>query len=237
MSVLTLITDLPNLHFYCDNCGVTPANVQVAPAESKPLDNQSAFAENISGQLVSIQECLYKLTDAITKTPVWPTVNESVNTLKRRRVDDESAVDSAVSHTPQRSAQKTNSVVIGSAVENSDLQVVEPRKLLVASLFHPSTESDNLAVFLKTKLKIASDSTVVRVHKLVPAGKDLSTLDYVSFKVDVPGNLFNELLSPSMWPKGIRVREFEHRPRKPRSDAVFLPPIIAAIPGASTPAM
>lgn len=159
-----------------------------------------------------------------------PTVSESVKSLKRRRVEDDVAVDSVASRTPQQTTAKVAPVVVGSADENSDLLVVEPRKLLVASLFHPSTESDNLAAFLKGKLNLPCESIVVRVHKLVPVGKDLTTLDYVSFKVDVPGNLFDVLLSPSMWPKGVRVREFEHRPRKPRTDAVFLPPATTNAP-------
>lgn len=227
---LTLITENSNLFFYCDSCSDAPPNMHTThtiDTSGKTLSEQSSLADNISEQLVSIQESLSKLTDAITKPPEWPSVIESSKALKRRRVEDAADIDSATVNTPRRKAPKLHSEVVGSAEENDGLQVVEPRKLLVASLFHPSTDSDKLSIFIKGKLNITDESTV-RVHKLVPAGKDLATLDYVSFKVDVPGSLFKELLSPLMWPKGVRVREFEHRPRKPRSGAVFLPSAITA---------
>lgn len=144
--------------------------------------------------------------------------------------------DSVMIHTPQRKTAKKDPIVVGSAVENSGLRVAKPRKFLVASLFHPSTDPENLSNFLKEKLSVASESTVVRVHKLVPAGKDLATLDYVSFKVVVPGDLFTVLLSPSIWPKGVHVREFVHRSRKSRADAVFLP-LAITYPDAETQAM
>lgn len=237
---LKLITEMQNLFFYCDACSAAPPKVQVTPTTNVSeqfLSNQSTVNDIISGQLVHIQESINNLTAAIAKAPVRPTVNESAKTLKRRRVEGDDADVSVAFNTPQRATAKLNSVVVGSADENNDLQVVEPRKLLVASLFHPSTESDSLAAFLKGKLNIASETTEVRVHKLVRPGIDLATLDYVSFKVDVPGHLFNELLSSAMWPKGVRVREFEHRPRKPRTDAVFLPPAMANPPDTENSAM
>lgn len=239
-NLLNIITENKYLFFYCDACSEVPPSVQVTPIvaiSEQKLSNQSSDTENISGQLVCIQESLNKLTDALTKKTVWPNVIESAKTLKRRRVEGDIADDSVTIHTPQRKTAKKDPVVVGSADENTGLRVVEPRKLLVASLFHPLTESENLSNFLKDKLSMASESTVVRVHKLVPAGKDLATLDYVSFKVDVPGDLFTVLLSPSMWPKGVRVREFEHRPRKPRADAIFLRPATTIAPDAQTSAI
>lgn len=143
--------------------------------------------------------------------------------LSGRRVND-----SDVSVVAEKPTKPQSACVIGSGDSNEVLQVVEPRKLHVASMLHPSTETNQLATFLKVKLDIPLDSSDVRVHKLVPAGTDLSTLDYVSFKIGISGHRFEELMSPSLWPKGVRVREFEYRSRKSRSNAVFLPPQTAA---------
>lgn len=111
---------------------------------------------------------------------------------ERRRIEGAADCDSAVANSSRPKALKLNAEVVRSAEDNNGLQVVEPRKLLFTSLFHPSTESDHLSIFIKRKLNIAYDSTI-RIRKLVHAGKGLATLDYVSFKVDVPGNLLNEL--------------------------------------------
>lgn len=213
---------------------MSPANIEttsdkMSTAHVAPVN--PPLADNISGQLVGIQDSLKKLTDAITNCPSWPSASSAGRASKRRReerVDDDDSGEPAAAVIPV--APTANSVVVGSADEDNDLLVVEPRKLLVASLFHPSTEADHLATFLKGKLNIATESNEVRIFKLVAAGKDLSTLDYVSFKIDVPRNRFNELLSPLIWPRRVRVREFEHRPRKSRGNAVFLIPPTATDP-------
>lgn len=207
---LSMIMDSPNLFWFCNTCCKSPQNCPNCP---------SSPADDVSIQLLTgIQDSITKIANAIAKTPEWPAVSTHLVNGKRRRVTDSD--ESAVTEKPTKSQSCT--VVIGSGNSNEVLQVVEPRKLLVASMLHPSTETDQLATYLKEKLEIPLNSTEVRVNKLVSNGTDLSTLDYVSFKIDVPGHRFEELMSPALWPKGVRVREFEYRPRKSRSTAVFL---------------
>lgn len=69
---LTLIAEVPNLHFYCDTCCKSPPNIGNATDNSSL--NQAAFlkqpvADDISGQLAGIQESLKRLTDAFTGVP------------------------------------------------------------------------------------------------------------------------------------------------------------------------
>lgn len=220
-SKLSIILETSNVFWFCNDCCQLPPVAPIVPTENVvPIQ----LVVNISDKLEGIQESLAKLTDAMAvKAPSWPSVSDSwppvsdsaTITNKRRRV--------TVSDDEYPPAPKSSAVVIGSADLNDGLKIVEARKLLVASMFHPSTDSVHLTKFLNEKLNLPESSTEVRVHKLVPAGKNLADLDYVSFKISVLGNRADELKLPSMWPKGVRVREFEYRPRKPRSDAVFLP--------------
>ena len=46
------------------------------------------------------------------------------------------------------------------------------------------------------------------VARLVPKGKDVSTLTFVSYKIGLDPALKELALEPSSWPVGIRLREF-----------------------------
>lgn len=216
---ILMLTEIPNLHYYCNCCcGVTLSNATAPATPVAPVDD-------ISSHLVSIKESLTILTDAFKSTSNWPVIGSHSKTTKRRREDDdvENVIDPVrpVSFWPQK---QQSSTVVGSAVDVDGLLVVEPRKDLVVSMLSPSTETDQLEDFIKKKLSIPNDSNEIRIRKLVAADKDISTLDYVSFKISVSGLHFGMLMSPNMWPMGVRVREFQYRPRKSRPVAAFLPP-------------
>lgn len=60
--------------------------------------------------------------------------------------------------------------------------------------------------------KLVSDSLETNdadVKKLVPAGKDVLSMPYVSFKVGVNARFKELALLPSTWPTGLRFREFK----------------------------
>lgn len=54
-------------------------------------------------------------------------------------------------------------------------------------------------------------SHISSIKLLVPAWKDSSTLDFISFKVDVNVKYRKAALDPSSWPEGVRCREFKKR--------------------------
>lgn len=84
--------------------------------------HQSCLNDNIYGQLVSIQDSLSKLTDAITKVPIWPSVIESGKTFKRRRIGCAAECsDSGVINFLILKIPKSNSEVVGSAEEKQPL--------------------------------------------------------------------------------------------------------------------
>lgn len=223
---ITMITEMENLHYYCNDCCKVMVSFDSTDASVVP-DNPAAPVHDVSSQLECIKETLSILTEALITKPDSLSIRPPTKAPKRRRLEDDQAaddVDSGETVMPfPRYSRQQSSMVVGSASDSDGLLVVEPRKELVASMLHPSTESDQLADFIKSKLSITTQSTEIRVRKLVAADKDISTLDYVSFKVSVSGAHFKELMSPTMWPIGVRVREFQYRPRKSRPAAVFLP--------------
>lgn len=166
---------------------------------------------SVANDLSAIKTSLETLTAAIVKPNVaWPSISSKP---KRSRLESE------IDETPSLPVTHQPINIVGS-LETTELQVVEPRRLLVASMLHPSTDPNALSDFLKAKLGSDCD---IRVSKLVPAGRDISQLDFVSFKVAIQASSYDALLSPVIWPKGVTVRPFENRPKRPRRIGHFLP--------------
>lgn len=56
-------------------------------------------------------------------------------------------------------------------------------------------------------------SSLVKVTKLVPRGRNIEDLSFVSFKVTVCNNVSSVVGDPWYWPEGINVRPFEPNPK------------------------
>jgi hypothetical protein len=75
---------------------------------------------------------------------------------------------------------------------------------------HPETTEDSIVKLLGKKLnKAENDFTCV---KLVP--KNIPTLTFISFKVEMSEELFQKSIDPTVWPNGEAIREFVNRSRK-----------------------
>lgn len=79
--------------------------------------------------------------------------------------------------------------------------------------------------------KLATDRlgvTDIKVTRLVAKGRDVSRMSFISFRVGMNMNLKERALSPSTWPDGLVVREFEDRSSgnfwEPSSDVNPAPP-------------
>lgn len=96
------------------------------------------------------------------------------------------------------------------------VQEVDPnmRRIFISRL-EPSTSCDQIIEHLKSK-NIIDDSTDIKCTKLVKKDANLDELSFVSFKLDVPKNMFNLLNDPSMWPDSVAIREFVDNPPRPK---------------------
>lgn len=56
-----------------------------------------------------------------------------------------------------------------------------------------------------------NDQNTVKIRKIVPKGRSIDELDFVSFKVKLDVELKALAMAPSTWPVGLRYREFEDR--------------------------
>lgn len=102
--------------------------------------------------------------------------------------------------------------VIGSCEDVDDGITAAPvKKFIYASKFTNTTTPEALRKFLSGKLMVAEGEMDCRL--LVAAGREVSSLSFVSFKIEVGLDLFNKLMQPDIWPSGVLVREFISRPK------------------------
>ena len=167
-------------------------------------------------QLSSLVEALSKKVDNITstparsiipcspssgaasgsKTPLWPKLSGSV---KRRRNDfDQIAPPAANRGTKQMSFDNLSVSSIMPAAP-------PPTFWLYLSGFHPQVSDEDVKTIVSRCLDSAEPSNVTR---LVPKGKDVSSMSFVSFKIGLDPATKPLALNADNWPAGLMFREF-----------------------------
>ena len=132
-------------------------------------------------------------------TPVAP-VLRSARSLKRRRIE------------PYASSTVQATTVCGTKViDLTSLSVptiipaTAEKFWLYLSRLNPLISDDDVKTIVSRCLNLDGPIDVVR---LVPRGKDISTLSFVSFKIGLDPERRDDALNPSSWPAGLLFREF-----------------------------
>lgn len=129
--------------------------------------------------------------------PVWPRLG-----MKRRREDRMIDVDAPV-------ASGTKAIDLSDLSDLSVPSIVQPvmpeKFWLYISGLNPQITDNDIQLVVSRCLKISDPATVVR---LVPKGKDVSNITFVSYKVGLDPGLKESALDPASWPFGMRFREF-----------------------------
>lgn len=116
----------------------------------------------------------------------------------------------------------TSTVASSSAInstnsETTTLKVIEAPTYYHVSRFSTETSEDELQSWISEKLNVTADHQPVKCTKLVPRGRELSSLEFVSFKVSIPKIFEEKVMDASIWPTNITVRPFEQRAFLPRN--------------------
>lgn len=86
------------------------------------------------------------------------------------------------------------------------------QKALYVSGLDPMTTNEQLVEYIVGNTP-ANDATKFKVHKMLKKDADISSLKYVSFKVEMNVDELNILDDVDLWPEGVRVREFQQVPK------------------------
>lgn len=91
--------------------------------------------------------------------------------------------------------------------ENSDIKIIENPEWYHVSQFDSNTDNVKMREWF---MKIL-DAEDIQCVKLIPKGRQISELSFVSFKLGVHSSLVTKVMNPLTWPKGISVRPFQRR--------------------------
>lgn len=159
-------------------------------------------------QLSNIVETLSKKIDnlsCVQPQPNWPipcTPAGPKRSVKRRRIDDRPIVQP-----PPECGTKN--------VDLSDLSVstvvrnVEKFWLYLSGL-NPLITDDDVQKIVCRCLNVPAPTDVIR---LVPKGKDVAELSFVSYKISLDPDMKIKALDSSSWPVGLLFREFVNQPK------------------------
>lgn len=213
-----------NVFWMCDHCAELFSNGHFRNIVCRDV-NQSSVAPSA---VDSMKEDIEKLNSAVTalaakvdskipaiSTPRWPRndrFDSGRGTPKRRRT---------LSSADNKPIQCGKKAPIGS-IRTIDLN--EDLVWVYLSAFHPSTTDDEISSLVSECLGLETHEKP-RVTKLVPRGKDPSTLTYVSFKVGVNQNKRDVALSCDSWPESIQFREFDDSRLKKVTKIARLEPV------------
>lgn len=161
------------------------------------------------------------------------------NTPKRRKPALTMA-NSYMSQATPTQVQKVQSIT-GTSSAAAVISSVEARKLVFISQLDPSTPESNIIQHVQNQLGDINIS--LKVNALIPRGKNITDIDFISFKLSLPESYFNKVVNASFWPKGVLVREFinYNRPFHHRSVSLLPPaqpptPFLAPLASPATPA-
>lgn len=204
----TLIQTNSQLFWMCLSCTkmMQNANFRQAIASTNEAMLHLEVQQNkvLEELRTEIKQNTAKINSILSLTPRTPKrVGEfsfSSQLAKRNRIDGSN------SEKPQTIRKEQ----IGSKEDDQSFVVPLARReqkcWLYLSQFDPSATTDDISQLVKRNLETESE---VQAVKLIPKGRKLEELSFVSFKVGVQMDLREKALLATSWQKGIYFREFE----------------------------
>lgn len=98
-------------------------------------------------------------------------------------------------------------------LENGALRHIYLSRLLT------STSEEEITNYIKSNADNVNGD-LLECRKLIPRGKSLEELRFISFKISVANTDYDRLVNPDFWTKGVAVREFQKLPAT--QNATFL---------------
>lgn len=208
------IKERNNLFWMCDEC------VKVMKL-SRFRSTLHSFTGIVSSLMQSQQASIAELRDEISKNGRQITqLAEKVNAATPIRPISSLSVSRPTKRRRAESTTRSEIITGTRECENRELLIVQPPPemfWIYLSRFHPSVSVSVVEQLTREGLQTEEP---IKVVSLVKKGTDLSSMNFVSFKVGVHPSLKMVALSPQTWPKGVVFREFEDTQTK----NVWLPP-------------
>lgn len=98
------------------------------------------------------------------------------------------------------------------ASDEFNIRVVQPRRWLFVSRLHYSVSD---VQFKKLLSKIVNTDDVYATQRITPKSYNGMRYDYISYKINIPGEVFDSVIESKLWPRGLLVKEFERCQKQP----------------------
>lgn len=221
-----------NLYWMCDDCADLFENTHFRAISSR-ADEQTP----LTTLTTAINELRTEIKELNAKPPVlplptannqWPSL-ESHRTNKRPRDLDLAVIAAEKS----RFGCKQPVDDVASVPICNDTR--DQKFWLYLSRIRPDVTNDAVRSMVKANLALDTDPDVV---KLVSKDKDISTLNFVSFKIGLEPSQKSRALDPATWPTGLLFREFEeYGSQKFRIPLKTRKPMTPLVPQETSPAV
>lgn len=213
-----LLENRDSTYWMCEKCAPLFANAHFRTLLTGFEEKFSAIPaaiQTMQGEIEKLNSGLQSLAakvDGIPTTPTpfstpnpWPAIhriNRSAKSAKRFRDNDGRPVN--VESSIKTGTKDTNAC---SSIR-LDPQLNDDLVWIYLSAFHPNTTENQISSFVTECLEL-TDNVDLKVIKLVPRGKDLNSLNFVSFKFGISEKFKDKAFSCDSWPEHIRFRQFE----------------------------
>lgn len=165
----------------------------------------------------NINSNIFSEPNPLFKSPFTPHMNGlAINTAdfteNLRLTNDAQLLDESIDSDILEISNKSSNEITKSVNLSNNLQGVESPKWVFVTRLHRDTTEADVSSHIQRKLEINANSIVCR--KLVKRNCDLSTLDFISFKVLIKSQKFKDALNQEFWGGGIRARLFKRINKK-----------------------
>jgi len=195
------------------------AAVSSLKTKSKIKTSETSFVDLVSPKIRPKTRHRKKKTDKETPhsvvTPIV-TVTAGGSSPQTSTPNDKDEFLTPLPPSPKKKKQ-TSKGFFGTAGAAIQLSAAAERKVFVISRVHPSSTPDGIVDFIRQNTGIED----VRCQLMLPRGRSLSDLDYVSFKISATEVDYNELMKPEIWPAKVLVRDFERTNRRRGGETGF----------------
>lgn len=205
-----LFKECPYAKFVCSECQRDSDNTTAAE-----LMYVKDKITNLSDMVMTLSK---RIDDGFKKIDLDSSERLSRDTQLAPAADDARRVYSANGSSVPILRPPTGCIIGSCKDAEETIKAAQEKKYIYASKFSNATLPAAVSKFLSEKLGVSED--VFDCRLLVSANKDVSLLNFVSFKIGIDPELFQKLLQPDIWPCGVLVREFVHRPKN------FIPAVV-----------
>lgn len=191
---------------FCQAISSTNSAIEASNEEHNNILTE--LRQEVKQNTIKINSILNHLPTPSPARIVTPRNTKFDKSRKRPRVDDEPRTETFAGTAGTKEADP--SVIVPLAARQEKIELF----WLYLSGFDPQATEDNIRDLVKSNL---GSNETVDVRKLVPKGKSLDELTFVSFKVGIAPVLKEAALSAATWQRGITFREFDFHIRNDRN--------------------